>query len=55
MNPTILCPYCGAENAVVADVENGSQTFTTDCENCCRPFEVHVEIDGGQVVAAWTN
>lgn len=27
------------------------QTFTTDCEVCCRPFEVFAECEPGEVIS----
>ena len=32
------CAFCGEENEVVPDQTSGRrQTFTEDCEVCCRP------------------
>ena len=28
-----------------------NQTFTTDCEVCCRPFSVHAECSGGEILS----
>lgn len=40
------CPYCGAENSTRVDATGGSrQSFVTDCEICCRPMEVEVDIE----------
>ena len=42
----INCPYCGAGFSVRVDNSAGSrQTFVIDCENCCRPIEVEVDVD----------
>ena len=49
---TVECPFCGAANTFELDVAVRQQQFTTDCENCCRPFEVRVECEGGEVVSA---
>lgn len=27
------------------------QTFTTDCEVCCRPFSVQVVCSGGEILS----
>jgi len=48
----IQCPFCGQTCEVVIDTSGGSQRFTTDCEVCCRPFEVVVECKGGEIVSA---
>ncbi len=42
---TVDCPFCGEANEVVVDPTQPSHTFVTDCEVCCRPFEVRVEVD----------
>lgn len=42
----IVCPYCGETNFIEVDITGGqTQTFTHDCEICCRPIEVFVNID----------
>lgn len=33
------------------DATMRSQTFTTDCEVCCRPFTVRVECSGGEILS----
>jgi hypothetical protein len=35
----------------VIDTSTASQRFTTDCEVCCRPFEVRVECEPGEVLS----
>jgi len=36
---------------LIIDTSLASQRFTTDCEVCCRPWQVHVNIDpDGRVV-----
>jgi hypothetical protein len=47
----IQCPFCGALFDIVLDTTSGSQQFTTDCEVCCRPFEVRAECEPGAVVS----
>jgi transposase-like protein len=48
----IQCPFCGQTCEVVIDTSLGNQRFTTDCEVCCRPFEVVAECKAGEVVSA---
>jgi len=50
----IQCPYCGQTFEVVVDASLGNQRFTTDCEVCCRPFEVVAECADGEVVSMQT-
>ncbi|HXG47220.1 MAG TPA: CPXCG motif-containing cysteine-rich protein [Methylomirabilota bacterium] len=48
---TIQCPYCGQSFDLVLDTSAATQRFTTDCEVCCRPFEVSAECEPGEVLA----
>ena len=42
----VNCPYCGTGFSVRVDNTAGaSQAFVIDCENCCRPIEVEVDVD----------
>jgi transcription elongation factor Elf1 len=48
---TIQCPFCGQSFDVVVDTSVRHQAFTTDCEICCRPFEVRAECKAGKIVS----
>lgn len=48
---SIQCPYCGQQFELVVDTSLQVQRFTTDCEVCCRPFEVTAECEPGQVLS----
>lgn len=45
------CPFCGQSFGVEIDPTIAQQSFTTDCEICCRPLEVHVECRGGEIAS----
>jgi len=47
---SVQCPYCGQSFELCVDTSIADQRFTTDCEICCRPFEVVAECEGGEVV-----
>ncbi len=47
---TILCPFCGQPCEITVDTGVHSQRFTTDCEVCCRPFEVTAECEDGEIL-----
>ena len=50
----ITCPYCGEPGEVAADFdpsEPGDQVFVQDCEVCCRPWTVTVQVDHNGDVA----
>ena len=51
-NIDVQCPYCGEWIVLVADESVGSQRYSEDCQVCCRPMLVTVEIDddGGAAV-----
>jgi len=51
VSETIQCPYCGQSFALVVDTSSRTQRFTTDCEVCCRPFEVSAECEPGEVLS----
>jgi len=48
---TVQCPFCGQSFDLAVDATVASQTFTTDCEVCCRPFEVRAECEVGEIVS----
>ncbi len=48
---SIQCPYCGQTFELVVDTSVASQRFTTDCEVCCRPFEVIAECEPGEILS----
>jgi hypothetical protein len=40
------CPYCGTALSLRVDHTAGSrQQFVIDCENCCRPIEVELDVE----------
>ena len=45
----IQCPFCGQAFDLSVDTSVPSQRFTTDCEICCRPFEVVAECEAGEI------
>jgi transcription elongation factor Elf1 len=51
VSQSIQCPYCGQKFEVAVDTSIESQEFTTDCEICCRPFDISVECVPGEIVS----
>jgi len=47
----IQCPFCGQAFDLVVDTSVAAQRFTTDCEVCCRPFEVVAECEPGEILS----
>ena len=47
----VECPFCGQHFELSVDTSVASQVWVTDCEVCCRPFEVRVECEPGTVLS----
>ena len=41
----ITCPFCGETIVVLVDCSAGSQQYTEDCQVCCSPILLSIEID----------
>ena len=50
----IQCPYCEQRFDLMIDTGVPAQRFTTDCEICCRPFEVSAECEPGEILSLET-
>ncbi|MEH6579288.1 MAG: CPXCG motif-containing cysteine-rich protein [Amphritea sp.] len=44
----IQCPYCGESFDVEIDCTAGSQNYIEDCQVCCRPITLLVDLDNDQ-------
>ena len=42
---SIQCPWCGERLDVRVDVTAGERSYIDDCEVCCRPMELNVELE----------
>lgn len=51
VSESIYCPYCGQRFDLVVDTSVANQRLTTDCEICCRPFEVVAECEPGEILS----
>ena len=40
----ICCPYCGEHITLLADTSVEEQQYIEDCQVCCRPMEIHVNV-----------
>lgn len=43
------CPYCGETITIIVDLSAGSQSYVEDCQVCCAPIEIEVEIEAGDL------
>lgn len=42
---TYRCAYCGSENTIEVDPTGGRrQAYEEDCQTCCRPNVLHIEV-----------
>jgi hypothetical protein len=41
----IQCPYCGERFEILADLSAGSASYIEDCQVCCQPIELSLDID----------
>ena len=47
---SVQCPFCGQPCEVAIDTSLAQSRFTTDCEVCCRPFEITALCEEGEIL-----
>lgn len=47
----INCPWCGEAFEIVIDTSDSPLRLVSDCEVCCRPFELVVECEPGEILS----
>ena len=53
---TYPCPHCGEPNPIDVDpYADRYQTYTEDCQICCRPNVLHVTFDEEGGVEVWAD
>ncbi len=52
LTPSIIgCPYCGEQLEILIDDSAGNQDYVEDCQVCCAPIEISIQIDSaGQIL-----
>jgi Cysteine-rich CPXCG len=41
-----ICAFCGESNSTFVDISGGmQQSYTEDCQVCCRPNVLYVRVD----------
>lgn len=43
------CPHCGEPVTALVDASAGPQSYIEDCEVCCRPVLLTIEVADGEV------
>lgn len=52
MDAEFQCAYCGEINVTTVDISAGArQEYVEDCQVCCRPNLLHIEIDTNSMEA----
>lgn len=41
----LSCPYCGEQFDTRIDLTNGSCVYVEDCQICCQPMEIMIEVN----------
>ena len=47
----IGCPYCGETILILVDDSLSQQTYVEDCQVCCRPIVLEIEVDERGAIA----
>lgn len=45
------CPRCWQQISFLVDLSARHQRYIEDCEVCCAPIQVNIEIEGGEIVS----
>ncbi len=51
---SVQCPYCGEAFETLVDLSAGSSVYIEDCQICCQPIELAVDIDLSGALSAMT-
>ena len=46
---SVDCPYCGEGFEVHVTSEQDGQTKYEDCQVCCRPISLHIQLEEGEL------
>ena len=52
---SVACPYCGERYATSIDLTGGSFCYVEDCEICCQPIELAVEVGDTGALERWST
>jgi transcription elongation factor Elf1 len=51
----VHCPFCGEAITLLIDVSAGSQAYVEDCEVCCQPMNIVIEVDTDELLSVSAN
>jgi transcription elongation factor Elf1 len=43
------CPFCGEAISVLVDLSVTEQSYIEDCQVCCRPMQISVDVENGEL------
>lgn len=46
----IACPHCGESFPLTVDTSQGEQFLVEDCSVCCRPIELTIACQPGEIL-----
>jgi hypothetical protein len=49
---SVQCPYCGEAFETLLDLSGGSASYIEDCQVCCRPIEIDIDVAADGALAA---
>ena len=55
---SVECPCCGESIELLIDLSVQQQSYTEDCQVCCRPIIISVDVDssgGVEIIATSEN
>ena len=44
-------PFCSESITILLDVSAGSQQYIEDCQVCCRPMQVTLDVNDGEIAS----
>lgn len=47
----VTCPWCGETFELVIDTSQGDQQMVEDCTVCCRPMQLQINCEPGEVIS----
>ena len=47
----IHCPFCGEAITIIVDTSANSQSYVEDCQVCCQPMQIDIEVADGELLA----
>lgn len=51
----ISCPYCGETITILIDCSCPEQSYTEDCQVCCRPMVIDTTVDEDGLVSVFAK